>query len=92
MRLKILLFIFLLWGSVIRAQDYIYNDTINYLVITEYRGDNTNRCYLELTNMGDKPVKLNQFEIGNWGGGALLDYNTGKTNRQGVRIPVDKLL
>ena len=92
MRLNFLLFVFLLWGSVVHAQDYIYNDTINYLVITEYRGDNTNRCYLELTNMGDKPVQLNQFEIGNWGGGALLDYNTGKTNRQGVRIPVDKLL
>ena len=92
MRLKILLFVFLLWGSAIHAQDYIYNDTINYLVITEYRGDNTNRSYLELTNMGDQPVQLNQFEIGHWGGGALLDYSTGKTNRQGVRIPVDKLL
>jgi hypothetical protein len=92
MRLKILLFAFLLWGSAVRAQDYIYNDTINYLVITEYRGDNTNRSYLELTNMGDQPVQLNQFEIGHWGGGALLDYTTGKTNRQGVRIPTDKIL
>ncbi len=92
MRLKFLLFVLMLWGSVIYAQDYIYNDTINYLVITEYRGDNTNRCFLELTNMGDKPVQLNQFEIGNWGGGALLDYTTGKTNREGIRIPVDKLL
>jgi len=92
MRLKILLFVFLLWGSVIHAQDYIYNDTINYLVITEYKGNETNRCYLELTNMGDKPVQLNQFEIGNWGGGNHLDYNTGITDKNGYRIPVDKLL
>ena len=92
MRLKILLLVFLLWGSIIHAQDYIYNDTINYLVITEYRGDNTNRSYLELTNMGDKPVQLNQFKVGHWGGGALLDYTTGKTNRISQRIPVDKLL
>jgi hypothetical protein len=95
MRLKFLLFVFLLWGSVIHAQDYIYNDTINYLVITEYRGDETNRCYLELTNMGDKPVQLNQFKVGHWGGGHTLDYATGKRtggNLNARRIPVDKIL
>ena len=92
MRLKFLLITFLLWGGIVSAQDYIYNDTINYLVITEYRGDNTNRTYLELTNMGDKPVQLNQFKIGHWGGGALLDYVTGITNRTAVRIPSDKIL
>jgi len=95
MRLKFLLFVFLLWGSVSFAQDYIYNDTINYLVITEYRGDETNRCYLELTNMGDKPVQLNQFKVGHWGGGHTLNYVTGKRtggNTNGVRIPVDKVL
>ncbi len=87
MRLKFLLFAFLLWAGILSAQD-----TINYLVITEYRGDNTHNTYLELTNMGDKPVQLNQFEIGQWGGGALLNYETGITNRDGIRIPVDKLL
>jgi hypothetical protein len=92
MRLKFLLFVFLLWGGVISAQEYIYTDTINYLVITEYRGDNTNQAYLELTNMGDKPVQLNQFKIGNWGGGNTLDYVTGKTNKVSYRIPVDKIL
>ena len=92
MRLKILLFVFLLWGSASYAQDYIYNDTIKYLVITESRGDNTHRSFLELTNMGDKPVQLNQFEIGHWGGGSLLNYETGKTDRQGYRIPTDKIL
>ena len=58
MKLRILLLMLLLWGGVIYAQD-----TINYLVITEYRGDNTNRCYLELTNMGTEPIELNQFKI-----------------------------
>ena len=95
MRLKFLLFVFLFWGSVSYAQDYIYNDTIKYLVITEYRGDETNRCYLELTNMGDKPVQLNQFKIGHWGGGHTLDYVTGKRTGGALnarRIPVDKIL
>jgi hypothetical protein len=95
MRLKFLLFVFLLWGSVIHAQDYIYSDTINYLVITEYRGDETNRCYLELTNMGDKPVQLNQFKVGNWGGNHTLDYATGQRTGGALnarRIPVDKIL
>ncbi len=88
MRLKFLLFALLL-GGLVNAQD-----TINYLVITEYRGDNTNRCYLELTNMGDKPVQLNQFKIGHWGGNDQLDYVTGKvTNTSaGYFIPVDKEL
>lgn len=87
MRIKFLLFTMLLWGGMISAQD-----TINYLVITEYRGDNTHNAYLELTNMGEEPVQLNQFEIGHWGGGDVLDYETGTTNRQGVRIPGDIVL
>jgi hypothetical protein len=94
MRLKILLFVFLLWGSVSYAQNYIYNDTINYLVITEYRGDSKHRAYLELTNMGNKPVQLNQFKIGHWSQGSKLDYLTGKTvvANTAHRIPVDKVL
>ena len=87
MRFKFLLFTILLWGGAISAQD-----TINYLIITEYRGDNTNRTYLELTNMGDKPVQLNQFKIGWWGGGDQLDYVTGKTDEKDWWIPVDTLL
>lgn len=72
MRLKFLLFALLLLGVKTYSQDYIYTDTIDYLVITEYRGDNTNRTYLELTNMGDKPVQLDQFKVGHWGGGATF--------------------
>ena len=87
MKLKFLLFVFLLCAGAISAQD-----TINYLVITEFRGTPTQLTYLELTNMGDKPVQLNQFEIGHWGGGATLDYATGKTNRDGYMIPMDYLL
>jgi hypothetical protein len=89
MRLKFLLFAFLLWGGFVSAQD-----TINYLVITEYRGDNTNHCYLELTNMGDVPVELNQFKIGHWGGNDKLDYVTGKVTdtSPGYWIPGDIVL
>ncbi|HKJ80330.1 MAG TPA: hypothetical protein VKA10_12375, partial [Prolixibacteraceae bacterium] len=87
MKFRFLLFVLMLLGGIINAQD-----TINYLVITEYRGDNTHNAYLELTNMGDEPIQLNQFEIGNWGGGSLLDYETGTTNRDGVRIPGDVVL
>jgi hypothetical protein len=94
MRLKFLLFALLLLGVKTYSQDYIYTDTIDYLVITEYRGDNTNRTYLELTNMGDKPVQLDQFKVGHWGGGATLDYITGKRNASNSarRIPSDKIL
>jgi hypothetical protein len=96
MRLKFLLFVFLLWGGLASAQDeipYFYEDTINYLVITEYRGDVTNSAYLELTNMGNEPVQLNQFKIGHWGANATLDYETGKRNPYvATRIWVDKVL
>ena len=94
MRLKFLLFTMFLWLGVINAQEYIYTDTINYLVITEYRGDNTNRTYLEITNMGSEPVQLNQFKIGHWGGSDQLDYTTGKVTdtSAGYRIPSDKVL
>jgi hypothetical protein len=94
MRLKILLFVLLLWGSASYAQDYIYNDTIRTLVISEYRGDETNRCFLELTNMGDKPVQLNQFKVGSWGGNHTLNYVTGKRTGGGntARIPGNIIL
>lgn len=86
MRFKFLLFV-LLWAGIVNAQD-----TINYLVITEYRGDVTHRAYLELTNMGDEPVQLNQFKIGQWGGGDLLNMETQKTTEPDHFIPVDKIL
>lgn len=94
MRFKFLLFAFLLWCGVINAQPetLIYEDTINYLVITEYRGDPAHMSYLELTNMGEAPVQLNQFKMGHWGGGDLLDYATGKTDQEDYWIPVDKEL
>jgi len=90
MRLKSLLFAFLLWCSVINAQDYIYTDTINFLVITETRLNVPSVSYLEITNMGDKPVQLNQFHIGTWQGNSTLV--NGKTKSSDYRIPVDTLL
>lgn len=85
MKLKFLLFALMFWGGILSAQD-----TINYLIITEYRGDNTDRTYLELTNMGDKPVQLNQFHIGHWGAGNVLI--NGNTLQVDYQIPVDTLL
>jgi len=90
MRQKILLFICFLWGGALLAQDYMYNDTINYLVISEVNMTTPHQSYLELTNMGDKPVLLNQFHIGHWGGGdKIVDM---KTEQEDYRIPTDKIL
>jgi len=85
MRQKLLLFILLLFGGFIYAQD-----TIDYLIITETRLDNTNRTYLELTNVGDQPVQMSDFHIGHWGAGSTLV--DGQTNQDDHQIPFDKLL
>ncbi len=90
MKLKFLLFTFLLWGGFLSAQDYIYQDTINYLVISEARMTTPHQAYLELTNMGNKPVQLNQFHLGFWGGGSTIVDK--KTSSRDYRIPVDIVL
>lgn len=83
MRFKTLLFMFL-WATIAFAQNYAIalnsNDTINYLIISEYRGENPGNAYIQLTNMGTEPVDLSHFQLGHWGGPAhTLDYETGKT-------------
>lgn len=96
MKLKSLLFVFLFfWSGLVIAQgeDPIDNDTIDYLVITAFRGDETHQALLELTNMGTEPVQLNQFKIGRMTPGMTLDYKTGKSNNNEANwIPVDTLL
>lgn len=87
MKHKFLLLILMLFGGWIYAQD-----TIDYLIITEWRGDNTNMTYLELTNVGDQPVQLSDFHIGHWGGGSTLDMATHQTPQNDHQIPVDYLL
>lgn len=59
MKLKLLLLGFLFIGGFLTAQD-----TIKTLVITEANLHPENQVYLELTNMGEKPIQLNQFELG----------------------------
>ncbi|HYX10264.1 MAG TPA: hypothetical protein VE912_26280, partial [Bacteroidales bacterium] len=59
MKFKLLLFSLLLSCGVLSAQD-----TIKTLVITEARFDRADDNYVELTNMGDAPVNLSQFEFG----------------------------
>lgn len=89
MKQKFLLLILMLFGGWMYAQD-----TIDYLIITEWRGDNTNMTYLELTNVGDQAVQLGDFHIGHWGGGAssVLDMETHQTPQTDYPIPVDYLL
>ena len=58
MRLKLLLFAFLLSGGLF-AQD-----TIRSLVITEARMSGQPDNYIELTNMGDKAINLKDFKLG----------------------------
>mgnify|MGYP006287775369 CR=1 FL=1 len=88
MRLKFTIFVLLFMGFTLNAQEV--QDTIDYLIITEWRGDNTHMTYLELTNVGDQPVPLNQFKIGHWGGGSTLV--DGQTNEEDYWIPVDVTL
>ncbi len=59
MKLKFLLFFLLFSGGILSAQD-----TIRSLIITEARIDRTDGSYIEITNMGTKPVQLNNFEFG----------------------------
>ncbi len=62
MKFKLLLFSLLLSCGIMSAQD-----TIKTLVITEARLDRADDNYVELTNMGDAPVNLSQFEFGRIG-------------------------
>ena len=63
MRLKILLFL-MLFAGILHAQQ----DTIKTLIITEAQFYEPGSNLMEITNMGDEPVQLNQFQIGqsNW--------------------------
>ncbi len=49
--------------------DSIFNDTIDHLVITEWRGDGWSNAYIELTNMGDTAIDLRKFAIRSLPGG-----------------------
>ena len=59
MKLKFLLFFLLISGGVLQAQD-----TIRSLIISEALRVGVDNTYAEITNMGDKPVNLNQFKWG----------------------------
>jgi len=59
MRLKLLLFTLLLSGGILNAQD-----TIRSLVITEARINAQSDNYVEITNMGNDPVNMKDFEFG----------------------------
>jgi len=87
MRLKLTIFalMFLFLGVLVKAQ--VTQDTINYLVITEWRGDNTHLTYLELTNKGNDSIQLSRFKIGSWGGGSTIV--NGQTSDEDYWIPVD---
>ena len=59
MKLKFLLFFLLLSGGMLSAQD-----TIRTLIITEARYDRTDGAYVEITNVGDEPIQMADFEFG----------------------------
>ncbi len=65
MRLKLLLFVLLLSGGVLSAQD-----TIRGLIISEFTMGSQPSSYFEITNMGDVAVNLKVIEWGElrpWG-------------------------
>ena len=49
--------------------DSIFNDTLDHLIITEWRGDSWSSSYIELTNMGDSALDLRKFTIRSLPGG-----------------------
>ena len=59
MRLKLLLVTLLVSSGMLIAQD-----TIKTLVITEAKMDRAEQAYAEITNMGNDPVNLSEFEFG----------------------------
>lgn len=59
MKLKILLFALFVSGGLINAQD-----TIRTLIITEIRTTHQEEDFVEITNIGDDPVQLSNFEFG----------------------------
>ena len=75
MKLKFLLFLFLISTGILQAQD-----TIRSLIISEARITNGQiNCYLELTNVSNENIDLSQFELGSippWNGHYVNDvYN-----------------
>jgi len=67
MKLKFLLFTFLLLGAMMHSQEAVANaqqDTIKGLIISEAFVGNSFDAYFELTNMGDETIDLSQIEIG----------------------------
>ena len=90
MKLKLTLFVTLFMFFGVLSNFLEAQDTIDYLIISEYRGQPTGLSYLELSNVGDQPVPLGSFKIGYWGGGSTLV--NGQTNEEDYWIPVDDTL
>jgi hypothetical protein len=65
MKLKFLLFLFLFAG-VLTAQE----DTIRTLIITEAHLGSPGRNFVEISNVGEEPIELSDFEIGQSGNNA----------------------
>lgn len=62
MKLKLLLFIMVLSGGILNAQD-----TIRTLIITESNPFRADQSYVEITNMGTTAVQLSNFKLGKIG-------------------------
>ena len=66
MKLKLLLFLFLFAG-VLTAQE----DTIRTLIITEAHLGSPGRNFIEISNVGEDPIEMSNFEIGQSGNDAF---------------------
>jgi len=58
------LILLLLLGATPRLLAQVKDDTIRTVIFTEVYGPTKTKVYVELTNVGDEPVNLSQFEIG----------------------------
>ncbi len=94
------IFIVLLSTGTANAQDYesllksdsIFNDTIDHLIISEWRGDSWSSAYIELTNMGDTAIDLRKMAVRSLPGGKnTWDFWSPDANNATMAILFDSL-
>ncbi|MCP4312435.1 MAG: T9SS type A sorting domain-containing protein [Bacteroidetes bacterium] len=94
------LFVLLLSSGTTMAQEYesllksdsMFNDTIDHLIISEWRGDSWQTAYIELCNMGDTAIDLRKMAVRSLPGGKQTwDFWGPEANNATMSILFDSL-
>lgn len=94
------IFVLLLSTGTAHAQEYesllksdsMFNDTIDHLVISEWRGDSWQTSYIELCNMGDTAIDLRKMAVRSLPGGKQTwDFWGPEANNATMAILFDSL-